>query len=169
MAAQLVAFSGYGGTGKDEAARALIALGYQRVCFGDIIKYQLDEVISENLGFSAFTEDRAQKALIRRTLESWGEDNYENIFSLFFGRLPQKAVNTRIVRLREAQEWKRRGGIIIHIMRPDVNAETPWAEEQVDTLHRSGLIDATIYNSGSIEGLHKAVTWITLSHPSPRP
>lgn len=36
--APLVAFTGYGNVGKDEAAKVLIELGYQRCAFGDIIK-----------------------------------------------------------------------------------------------------------------------------------
>ena len=113
MKVNLIAFTGVAGAGKDAASAPLIAAGYGRSAFGDIIKRQVDPLVQKYMGFSAFTEDRAQKPLIRRTLESWGEDNYDSIFQEFFDTLPEKCVNTRLCRVREAKEWVRRGGVIL--------------------------------------------------------
>ena len=85
--------------------------GYERSSFGDIIKRQLDPIIRLHFGFSAFTTDQNQKARIRRTLESWGEDNYAAIFQEYFSNLPARSVNTRLVRVTEAEEWLLRGGV----------------------------------------------------------
>lgn len=154
---KLIALAGYAGVGKDEAAKALIQAGYTRVAFGDIIKRQVDALVKQHLGFSAFTEDRTQKPLIRRTLESWGEDNYDQIMREFFESLPERAVNTRLVRVREATEWVRRGGIIIRIDRPGVGPATEWEEARLTELKREGLIHWTIHNGASPQWLHREV------------
>lgn len=156
----LIALTGYAGSGKDEAAKALIAQGYKRCCFGDIIKGQVDPLVRQHFGFSAFTEDRSQKPLIRRTLEAWGEDNYDAIFREFFSSLPHKAVNTRLCRAREAVEWLARGGVIVHVKRIGVEAETPWAKAQVEELIAQGLITHTISNDFTVGYLHERILQI---------
>lgn len=103
--ANLIAFAGYAGEGKDAAAQRLITSGWKRCAFGDIIKRQMDPLINHHLGFSAFTEDDTQKKQIRPILEQWGEVNYDGVMREFFDTLPSRAVNTRLVRLREAKEW----------------------------------------------------------------
>lgn len=143
--------------GKDAAAVPLIAAGYVRHCFGDVIKRQLDPLIRQHFGFSAFTNDRKQKEKIRRTLESWGEDNYDSIIKELFETLPPKAVNTRLVRTREAVEWAARGGRIIAISRPGIGPVTRWEAERYEEMEESGLIDAVVVNDGTTEQLHGRV------------
>lgn len=156
-----IAFSGYAGAGKDTAASGLIKVGFKRVCFGDIIKRQLDPMIRENLGFSAFTEDRCQKRLIRGVLEQWGEANYDAITEEFFRELPDWAVNTRLVRIREAKRWIEAGGYIIIVERPGVEPATQWEADRVRELSQwvwenpgSGT---SISNNGSVEDLLRKV------------
>lgn len=153
----LVALTGYSGVGKDESAKPLIDRGYVRHCFGDIIKSQVDPLIREYFGFSAHTDDRTQKAKIRRTLESWGEDNYDDIFYEYFAELPEKAVNTRLCRVKEARAWKERGGIIIEIHNPRVPPSTQWEIGIMRELRDSGLIDKNINNNDTIQVLHELV------------
>lgn len=155
-----IAFAGCAGAGKDLAAIPLYALGYRKHAFGDIIKRQLDPLVREYFGFSAFTEDRTQKARIRRTLESWGEDRYGEITVEYFETLPERAVNTRLVRVREAEEWVRRGGIILLLERPHVGAATPWEAERLQELEDSGLIAGTLHNDRTPEALHAKVVSI---------
>lgn len=152
-----IALTGYARSGKDEIGKLLISRGYKRVAFGDIIKRQLDPLIRQHFGFSAFTEIDEEKRKIRGTLEHWGEDNYDAIFKEFFDTLPDVAVNTRLVRAREAQEWVRRGGIIVRVERPDRLPETDFAKRMADEITESGLVYATIVNGGSIEDLHASV------------
>ena len=102
--ADLIAFAGYAREGKDAAAQRLITSGWKRCAVGDIIKRQMDPLINHHLGFSAFTEDDTQKKQIRPILEQWGEVNYDGVMREFFDTLPSRAVNTRLVRLREAKE-----------------------------------------------------------------
>jgi hypothetical protein len=154
---KLIAFAGYAGAGKDEAAVPLIQRGYVRRAFGDIIKGQIDSLVHQHFGFSAFTSDRAEKAKIRRTLESWGEDNYDAIMEEFFLTLPAMAVNTRLVRSREGMEWKRRGGIIVHIVRDGCNGATRWEQQQLVELSMDCSFDHVIKNNGTIAELHAKV------------
>jgi hypothetical protein len=154
---KLIAFAGYARSGKDEAAKPLIARGYQRRAFGDYIKQDLDWLVRERFGFSAFTEVDAEKAKIRRTLENWGEDNYDNILRRFLADLPELAVNTRLVRTREAEAWRSRGGVIVEIVRPGAQPATQWEHDRLQELRDGGFIDAEIFNEADIEHLHDRV------------
>ena len=155
--ANLIAFAGYAREGKDAAAQRLIADGWKRCAFGDIIKRQMDPLINHHLGFSAFTEDDTQKKQIRPILEQWGEVNYDGVMREFFDTLPSRAVNTRLVRLREAKEWMRRGGIILRIRRPGVEPATDWERDRLQELYDGGAIHDTILNEGTVEQLWNRV------------
>lgn len=155
--ANLIAFAGYAREGKDAAAQRLIADGWERCAFGDIIKWQMDPLINHHLGFSAFTEDDAQKKKIRPILEQWGEVNYDGVMREFFATLPARAVNTRLVRLREAKEWMRRGGIILRIRRPGIEPATDWERDRLQELYDAGLIHDTLLNEGTVEQLWNRV------------
>jgi hypothetical protein len=155
--ADLIAFAGYAREGKDAAAQRLIASGWKRCAFGDIIKRQLDPLIKHHLGFSAFTEDDTQKKQIRPILEQWGEVNYDGVMREFFDTLPARAVNTRLVRLREAKEWMRRGGVILRIRRPGVEPATDWERDRLQELYDGGAIHDTILNEGMVEQLWNRV------------
>ena len=155
--ADLIAFAGYAREGKDAAAQRLIASGWKRCAFGDIIKRQLDPLINHHLGFSAFTEDDTQKKQIRPILEQWGEVNYDGVMREFFDTLPARAVNTRLVRLREAKEWMRRGGIILRIRRPGVEPATDWERDRLQELYDGGAMHDTILNEGTVEQLWNRV------------
>jgi hypothetical protein len=153
----LVAFCGFARTGKDEAAKVFIDAGYNKVAFGDIIKAQLNSLIDYHFGFSAFTEVDEEKTKIRRTLQYWGEDNYENIFNEFFKKLSPPAVNGRLCRLREAESWVKLCGIIVNVTRPGVGPETEWSKNVNDLLRASGLIHSELNNCGTIEELRESV------------
>ena len=155
--ADLIAFAGYAREGKDAAAQRLITSGWKRCAFGDIIKVQLDPLMKEHLGFSAFTEIDEQKKQIRPILEQWGEVNYDGVIREFFDTLPPRAVNTRLVRLREAKEWMRRGGIILRRRRPGVEPATDWERDRLQELYDGGAIHDTILNEGTVEQLWNRV------------
>ena len=155
--ADLIAFAGYAREGKDAAAQRLIASGWKRCAFGDIIKRQMDPLINHHLGFSAFTEDDTQKKQIRPILEQWGEVNYDGVMREFFETLPARAVNTRLVRLREAKEWMWRGGIILRIRRPGIEPATDWERDRLQELYDGGVIHDTLLNEGTVEQLWNRV------------
>lgn len=141
---KLVAFAGYARAGKDVASSALVGIGYTKVAFGDIIKRYCDPLVQEKLGFSAFTENDDQKKLIRPLLETAGDVFYDSVMEDFFSTLPEKAVNGRIVREREAREWVRRGGIILEIRRPGFGPATEWERQRLEELRDTGLITGVI-------------------------
>ena len=143
----LIAFAGYARCGKDTACDALVPHGYKRVAFGDLIKRQVDQLCQNHLGFSSFTQDDHEKKQIRPLLELWGDVNYDAITDEFFETLPEKAVNGRIVRLREAYKWKERGGHIVMIVRPEVAPATEWEAARLAELQNAGVIDMTILNT----------------------
>lgn len=159
MLPNLIAFTGFAGAGKDEAAKAFLDLGYERHNFGDLIKCEVDPLVVKYFGFSAFTEDRALKPLIRRTLEAWGEDRYDAILKRFLDTLPVEAVNTRLCRVKEAVEWRARGGIILYVDRLGVSAATAWERDRMNELWDERLIDGQIRNWGSLSELRN----VTLS------
>jgi len=74
-----IAFTGLSGCGKDSAAQPLLARGYQRACFGDVIKGIFDAQCRELLGFSAFTEHRPDKEKIRPLLVHGGDVFYDEV------------------------------------------------------------------------------------------
>lgn len=123
----------------------------------DFYKRVLEPFDDLNITVSAFTEDDALKQQIRPTLERGGELIYDYVMREYFRCVDaawsagKSVVNTRLVKEREAREWKKRGGEIILVTRRDWPAATPWEAENVMTLYRSGLIDAEVFNEGSAE------------------
>ena len=162
---QKIAFCGYAAAGKSEAAKVLVASGWQDHSFGTIIKRRLDGLVKETFGFSAFTENREQKVKIRTLLEQMGECAYDIIFDEYFATMPPRAVNARLVRIKEAEAWKAIGGRIVLIERDHVCAATPWEHDMLSALIESSLIDHTIANNTSIDDLHVAVVGYALTLP----
>jgi hypothetical protein len=153
-----IAFAGFARVGKDEAGAVLVANGYKRMAFGDIIKAQLDNLIKEHFGFSAFTTNTAEKTKIRCTLESWGEDNYESILKQFMEQMSKSelpVVNTRIMRAREVIEWKKAGGVVVLVVRPGT---APFGKFETDCMMEIlPLIDYTIDNDSDLTALQAKV------------
>ncbi len=143
----LIAFAGYARAGKDVAASALVEIGYTRIAFGDVIKAQLDELIQTHLGFSAFTENDFEKGKIRQLLEVWGDTNYDAILAEVMSKLPRMAVNSRLVRIKEAEAWTGRGGMIVEIRRPGWGPASQWERDRLEELKERKLIVTSIEES----------------------
>jgi hypothetical protein len=159
---KLIAFTGYAGAGKDEAAVPLIAAGWERRAFGDIIKDIFNPLVRQHLGFSAHTQDRGQKSLIRGLLIHGGEAFYDAIFGRYFhpdfnSPAFDPLVNTRLMRLREAVKWQECGGIIIEVVRPGVAPAEPMEAAWLEQIREAGHIDHRILNGGTVQALHQAV------------
>lgn len=166
---KLVALCGLSGAGKDEAAKGLLSHHpfWVRCNFGDIIKVELDDAMRKHVGISAFTEIRSQKEQIRPILEQWGECSYERILSKYMAQVGLRVslghcvVNTRIMRLKEAKEWKQLGGVIVEIVRPGIVPATQWEAERTRELQESGMIDHAIINDGSPDELRQQLkSWL---------
>lgn len=156
-----VAFHGYARVGKDTAGQALIEAfpGMERVVLGDIIKRDVDKVLREYTGISAFTNDPVKKEQIRGFLVEAGYYRYDYYLSLFQRELEGKnlVVNTRIFRLEECIWWVERGGIIIEIQRPGYGPSEPREEEELQLVRSIGLIHATVVNDGDIDTFKRRV------------
>ena len=167
----LIAFTCYSRGGKDEAAKVLIENGWKRHAFGDIIKQQIDSLVRQHLGFSAFTEVDAEKQMIRGVLEQWGESNYANIRAAYFDTLPPKTVNVRLCREDEAVEWQKRGGLIVEIKRKTNGMwhlpATDWEQGIVQGLRNADLVDITIVNDASPEHLRQTMRQTFVAHEAP--
>lgn len=155
MPANKIAFVGYSRAGKTECAKCLDT--HKLYSFGDVIKTHLNEFVWQRFGFSAFTEIDSQKSKIRPLLETYGDCNYDVVFNEYFMNLPEKCVNGRLVRVREAEEWRLRGGRIYEIVKPYTYAATKWEEEYLAELRRARVIDGLILNNGTLEQLRSQV------------
>jgi len=100
-----------------------------------------------------YTEVDTEKAILRPLLERWGECFYLDIFNEYFDALPQNAVNTRLVRIREAQEWVSRGGVLWMVLRPGKGPETPWIQARMHELIRAGVITGYVGNTEGLDAL----------------
>ena len=184
---QLVALTGYSRSGKDTAADHLVSLGYERRAFGDIIKGlvanagpstfrffrdwlldtgrpqpRISEIaygwsLVKLCGVDPFTQDDSIKPHLRALLEDYGIYRYDEVTSTFFSTLPAKCVNSRLCRAQEATEWKRRGGVIVEVVRPGGKPHTDQERRWVEELHEAGLVDVILKNDGSIIQLNHAV------------
>ena len=149
----LVGLCGFGRVGKDTAAAPLIARGYTRKAFGDIIKARVDRACMERYGYSAFTTNDAEKRMIRPLLESHGDAHYDEIMAEYFASLDGPTVNNRVACLPEAKLWVERGGILVLIVKPGCNGETDWERERVSAIANELTFHRTIFNSGTVEQL----------------
>lgn len=155
---QRIALTGFARTGKDEIGKILVEWhGYERRAFGDIIKKQLDPLISEQLGFSAFTEDDKQKQGIRGVLEQWGMANYDAITDELFSGMPERCVNTRLCRAQEARRWIEEGGEIWNVTRPNVRPATEWEFEMWQEIEHEIGFDRCVRNDGTLAKLRSKI------------
>lgn len=162
-----IGFCGFPATGKDELAKALVLLGYTRLCPADIIKQQLDSLIRHYFKFSAWTEDREQKEKIRPVLEAWGTANYGHIFNTYFDTVEganksgKSVVNTRVLRLAEARHWKRTGGVLVAVTRRGTGPATLHEANEFEAILDAGLVDSVVENDSTIEALHTQARKLT--------
>lgn len=178
----LVGFTGEIGAGKDEAGKALAALGFARFAFGDTLKNMLELGLGtpyKNLhGTQA---EKAQpidwldgKVTARHMLQTlgteWGRDRiHPDLWVLALKRnLIQYTANGRglaaVTDVRfenEAAMIRKLGGVIIHIRR--AKARKPWWKRIFTRTHRSEIPpkfrpgDYLVQNDGTVEDLHRAV------------
>lgn len=154
-----VAITGPAGVGKDvTGGEALLALGfYRRLCFGDIGKAQVDDLVRRYFRFSAFTDVPEEKHRIRGVLEQWISANREAIWRELAAAVRhgdrhwRRAVNTRLMRPWEADRWRRElRGIIVCVHRSGVDPATRFESECLDELRKEGLIDLDVTFTGDV-------------------
>jgi hypothetical protein len=100
-----------------------------------------------------FTEDDAEKRLVREILEHGGDVVHTWIDEEYFRGVDRSlsmnlsVINTRLCRVQEGLNWRDRGGMIIEIKRFQHEPATPWDEKTVVALRHARLIDQVVKNN----------------------
>lgn len=177
----ILAFTGYGKSGKDTAAMALS--GFGRRAFADPLKRELQAFLLSAYGIDPMNCTAEQKEFIRPYLVLHGVKRREKNPLWWIEQLAESiryvdpmdwhdyttpgmhfktkelpnVVITDCRYINEAQWIESKGGRVILILRPGVAAANDEEAESIREIIASGLVSQTIDNSGSIEELHEKV------------
>jgi len=178
---ELVAFSAYAQSGKDEAAKALAEIGFVRIAFADKLReflYLLDPVV--DFAYPATPEGSGELVRLRDVIDEFGWDGYKQthyvdeirpllqrlgtecgrevlgentwVDAALNGLDPDgKYVVTDCRFPNEAQAVKDRGGKIYRIHRPGVG---PANNHPSETSLDDWLFDGVIFNDSTVENFH---------------
>ncbi|WLW38536.1 deoxynucleoside monophosphate kinase [Streptomyces phage Vanseggelen] len=176
----LIGLAGYAGSGKDEAAKALVAGGWRRDAFADRLRsflLALDPwvdtfpdvgVVRLSKLVDAYGWDRAKRTFpeIRRLLQRAGTEAGRKVLgaNVWVSALMQdfdpenEALVVSDVRFpNEADAIRQAGGVVVRVNRPGVGPkEDPggWVHESEVALDHYDF-DITIENDGTAEELHE--------------
>ena len=134
---KLIGITGYARSGKDTFyQRASIYLQKDgkksfRVAFADRLKNELDSLLIEHMGISAFTEDDREKELIRPLLVTYGTELRRKVNPNCWIESAQPLVIDHLskdeyvfvtdVRFANEAEWiTMNGGILVHVARSGI-------------------------------------------------
>lgn len=172
---RLVGLCGYAGSGKDEAAKALTAIGWQRVAFADAVRevaLTIDPILdwstvsqnelrlSQVVKYSGWHEAKRRFPEIRRLLQVIGTEAGRNILgpNTWVDAALRKAsgdtVFTDVRFENEVAAIRERNGILVRITRPGVGPVNGHASE---TAIDSIAPDFTIDNCEDAAALHRAL------------
>jgi hypothetical protein len=176
----LIGLSGYAGSGKDEAAAALVVGGWRRDAFADRLRaflYALDPWVDTypDVGMvrlaklvDAYGWDRAKRQFpeIRRLLQRAGTEAGRKILGSQvwvdalmkdYDRENEALVVADVRFPNEADAIREAGGAMVRINRPGVGPHTDpggWVHESDVALDHYDF-DVTIENDGTVEDLHE--------------
>ncbi|MGZ4745694.1 MAG: deoxynucleotide monophosphate kinase family protein [Oryzihumus sp.] len=167
----IIGLSGYARSGKDAAARALVAAGWKRASFADRVR-ELALVVQPELagdvarvGWEATKERPEVRALLQRLGVGVRDIVDEDCWvTAAFRSLPVGPVVFTDCRFpNEARAISRRGGIVVRVVRPGL---TPMNGHITDTALEHWPFDAVIVNDGTLEDLHArarqlATDWVS--------
>lgn len=156
-----IGLHGYGRVGKDTVGRMFQEFLPQlrRVALGDLIKQETDPLLREAIGISAFTDDPAEKELVRGFLTAYGyrhAPRLEAEFRAWVQTLPH-VINTRILHLSEAEWFVSNGGFVYEVIRPGYGPKNREEQRELETARTLGLIHGTILNRGTLDELKAEV------------
>jgi len=177
---KLIGLSGYAGSGKDEAAQALLKDGWERVSFADVLRevaYAIDPYVDTSpnahsppnferlsLVIDGFGWDFAKNRFpdIRRLLQRLGTEGGRSIlgediwvdtaFSRSAGYTHRVFTDVRFS--NEADRILDEGGTLIRIKRPGVG---PVNGHTSDNALEDYAFDYVIHNTGSVADLHQKI------------
>lgn len=180
----IIGLAGFAGSGKDEAAKALVGLGYRRIAFADVLRemalaidpfvferaegdgdiyiFRRLSAVIQNYGWDdAKNEFPDVRRLLQRLGTEAGRDILgENIWvDTALGReTTDKLVVTDVRFPNEVEGVRKRGGIVVQIQRPGVGPRNDHASE---TSLLNYEFDAVIVNNGTIDELHEKMINLT--------
>ncbi|MEU5433856.1 hypothetical protein AB0G73_10830 [Streptomyces sp. NPDC020719] len=178
MKAPLIGLAGAARSGKDTAAQTLLELGWERRAFADKVKdflYALNPWIDavddaepdglanevDRHGWDAVKEESWE---VRHLLQRCGTEAgrqllgenvwVDALFRDFETWGPTVVTDVRFP--NEAEAIRARGGLVVHISRPD-QAFIPQADHVSERALDGWTFDASVQNDGSVENLHRKV------------
>ncbi|WJN63315.1 deoxynucleoside monophosphate kinase [Streptomyces phage phiScoe54] len=176
----LIGLSGYAGSGKDEAAKTLVAGGWRRDAFADRLRdflYELNPLIPGHVGagnlrlanvVDAYGWDAAKRTFpeIRQLLQRCGTEAGRKVLGSNvwvdalmkdFDADNEALVVTDVRFENEANRIRRAGGVVVRIERPGVGPNTaPDGSIHLSDIALDGYtFDSVIVNNGTVEDLHR--------------
>jgi len=167
----LVGMSGYARSGKDTAAAALSALGFERRAFADALKtslYRLSPLVPDGDEYSRLStvvdaegwERAKSRTEVRALLQRLGTQAGRMVLGddiwvdTALRDLPERTVFTDARFQNEADAIRSRHGIVIRIERPGVG---PVNDHPSETGLEGYPFDAMVQNDGTVDELHAKV------------
>jgi len=144
---------GLAGSGKDTAAKALIKAGYHRVAFADELKS-----LAHYFGWNGEKDDDGRLLLqeLGMACRRYDQNFWIRHVSKYIDKTTVKIVFTDVRFQNEADYVRKRGGIIVRIVRPGIISGNHESE-----LNQSEIAaDIEIVNDGSIQDLYNKITAI---------
>lgn len=185
---KIIGLSGYAGSGKDSAADALAAAGYERVAFADALRdvaYAIDPYVECRVGrggdfptppqferlqdiINANGWDYCKNNIpdVRRLLQRLGTEGGRDILgdNIWIDTAFSRATNDKIVVTdcrftNETDAIRARGGVVVRIHRPGVGPRNDHTSELALVDYP---FDYHIDNDGTLEELHEEIRRIFL-------
>lgn len=153
---------GFAGSGKDTAAQALISKGWRRKAFADHLK-----TLAYSFGWDGRKNEKGRKFLQDLGMAARAYNSNFWIEQAYFGMTAVPTAYTKIpfvwtdVRFEnEAEFIRKRGGVIIRIIRPNI----PCGEHESESGQNKIDADYTIVNDGTVEELHNTILNLLETH-----
>lgn len=176
----IIGINGYARAGKDEAAKALVAEGFERIAFADVLRdmaYAINPYVEYESGDDiepgryrrlqdvvdvfGWENAKAHYPDIRRLLQRLGTEAGRDILGeniwvdTAFARAASDDIVVTDVRFpNEGDAIKARGGVVVNITRPGVG---PVNGHVSDNAMEDYRFDEYIRNDGAVEDLHAMI------------
>lgn len=175
---QIVGMNGFARSGKDTAARGLVAAGFKQFALADPIResmltldplmpsgYRFSEVVENHLGdWDACKADPIDGSEFRKLMQRFGTEVGRsllgaNVWIDVLEKRIQASGADRVVisdvRFDNEAEWVRsQGGLVIQVKRPGTGPANGHASEKPLS---PGLVGGTVYNNSTVHDLHERV------------
>ena len=152
--------------GKDTAAEALIDRGFTRFAFADILKQEVNDMLSA-VGVTDNVHNEEQKKFWRDLLVFWGRKRRQINKDYWITQLERdmdfhpkrnrRAVISDVRYMNEVNWVQEQGGKVIWIHRPGYQPTNEEENMSFDVIRQQAWDIINLDNNGTIEELHKKV------------